>query len=273
MQRNHSSPLPAQRLPRTCHFPDYRAALESARRVQQNLFPRRLPRAPGWDIAGHCQPAESVGGDYYDLFEVAPGRLGVALGDVSGKGLGPAVVMAQLHGLARGLMPADPASLGPFAADLNERLAQSLPDSWFVTLFLAVVDLASGRLDYVNAGHPPALLQDPDCPTPAYLTTGGTALGAFPGECYEVGQAMLRPGSLLAVFSDGLTEARNPDGEMFRAPRAAEVLHGARARPAGEVLAALRAAAERFTGSANQEDDLTLVVVRREADGPAPRGR
>jgi sigma-B regulation protein RsbU (phosphoserine phosphatase) len=117
----------------------------------------------------------------------------VAVGDVSGKGLGPALVMAHLHGLVHALLPADPAGLGTFAAKVHDRLADSLPEDWFVTLFVAVVDLADGVLVYVNAGHPAALLLDAGAATPMPLTTGGTPPGTFAGEGYAVGQARLRP--------------------------------------------------------------------------------
>jgi sigma-B regulation protein RsbU (phosphoserine phosphatase) len=241
-------------------------ALETARQVQQRLFPRRLPHVPGWDFAACCRPAQAVGGDYYDLFPAGPGRLAVAVGDVSGKGLGPALVMAHLHGLVRGLLPADPADLGGFAANLNDRLGDSLPDDWFVTLFLAVVDLADGRLSYVNAGHPPALLLDAKHTAPVPLTVGGTPLGTVAGEVYAVGQARVRPGGLLAVFSDGLTECRNPGGQMFRVQGVAEALTGFGLRPAEGVRAGLIQSAESFRSTAGQEDDMTLVVVRREMD-------
>jgi sigma-B regulation protein RsbU (phosphoserine phosphatase) len=206
-----------------------------------------------------------VGGDYYDLFEVRPGRLAVAVGDVSGKGLGPALVMAHLHGLVRALLPADPADLARFAANLNDHLADRLPEDWFVTLFLAVVDLTDGRLAYVNAGHPPALLLDVEHTSPALLTAGGTPLGTFAGEVYVVEQTQLRPGSLLVVFSDGLTEARNSAGHMFRTQGIAEALAGCRRLPAEGVLAGLIESAEGFRSPAGPEDDRTLLVVQRAA--------
>jgi serine phosphatase RsbU (regulator of sigma subunit) len=195
---------------------DYLRGLETARAVQQHLFPRRLPLPCGWECAACCRPAQPVGGDYHDLFQTSPGRLAVALGDVSGKGLGPALVAAHLHALVRSLLPSEPEALGRFAADLKEHLATFLPADFFVTLFLAVLDLADGWLYSVNAGHPPALLLDPSCHSPAQLSVGGIPLGAFPGERYDVGHVRLRPGCLLAVFSDGLSEARDAAGRMLR---------------------------------------------------------
>jgi sigma-B regulation protein RsbU (phosphoserine phosphatase) len=235
--------------------------LQTARQVQQNLFPRRLPCVHGWDFAACCLPAQAVGGDYYDVFEARPGQLAIALGDVSGKGLGPALVMAYLHGLARSLLPSDPAGLGRFVAGLNNRLADSLPESWFVTLFVGIVDLAGGWLSYVSAGHPPALLLDGNHSAPVPLTVGGPALGAFPGQEYPLGQARLESGSLLAVFSDGLTEACNAGGEMFRTRRVAETLGALRGKPAEVVRVGLLQAVEHFSGGAGQTDDRTMLVV------------
>jgi sigma-B regulation protein RsbU (phosphoserine phosphatase) len=248
---------------RNGHADDYPRALETARAVQQHLFPRHLPRPRGWDCAAFCRPAQPVGGDYYDLFEVGPGRLAVAVGDVAGKGLGPALVTAHLHALVRSLLPPQPEALGRFTCGLNEHLVAFLPEGFFVTLFLAVLDLADGRLCYVNAGHPPALLLDPGCPAPAYLSAGGTPLGVFAGERYAVGQARLRPGGLLAVFSDGLTDAHDSAGRMFRVGGVAEALTGLRHQSAAGVRDGLCAAAAALRGGEVPEDDLTVVVVRR----------
>jgi sigma-B regulation protein RsbU (phosphoserine phosphatase) len=241
--------------------------MESARLVQRKLFPQRLPSVPGWDFAGDCRPAQSVGGDYYDLFAVGPGRVALALGDVTGKGLGPALVMAHLHALVRGRLSGCPADLPRFAADLNEYLAEFLPSDFFVTLFVAVLETATGWLHYVNAGHPAPLLLDRTAAAPVGLAEGGTPLGVLPGARYEAGQAQMGPGAVLTLFSDGLTEAYSPGGEMLRAWRVAEVLRGGRTRTADEILTALREEVESFTGRANPEDDLTLVVVRRVVDG------
>jgi sigma-B regulation protein RsbU (phosphoserine phosphatase) len=254
---------PAPHVTRDGHPHDYPRALETACQVKQHLFPRKLPRPPGWDCAACCRPAQPVGGDYHDLFEAGPGRLAVAVADVAGKGLGPALVTAHLHALVRSLLPPQPEALGRFAAGLNDHLAAFLPPDFFVTLFLAVLDLADGRLCYVNAGHPPALLVDPGCPGPADLSAGGTPLGAFAGERYSVGQARLRPGSLLAVFSDGLTDVHDAAGRMFRVSGVAGALLGLRHQSAAGVRDGLCMAAAGWRGDAVPEDDLTVVVVRR----------
>src|SRR5262249_40792768 len=123
--------------------------LETARQVQRNLFPRQLPCLPGWDLAAVCRPARIVAGDYHDLFTPVPGCLAIALGDVAGKGLGPALVMAHLHTLIRSRLPAHLADLAGLVNELNAHLLAVLPEEMFVTLFLAVVELDTGRMRYV----------------------------------------------------------------------------------------------------------------------------
>jgi sigma-B regulation protein RsbU (phosphoserine phosphatase) len=237
--------------------------LEAARRVQQHLFPRQLPHLRGWDLAAVCQPAGIVAGDYYDLFEVTPGHVAVALGDVAGKGLGPALVMAGLHAWIRSRLPHRAADIPGLVGDLNQYLLASTPDDLFVTLFLAVLDGDTGCLRYVNAGHPgPALLAGTGMEADR-LTAGGTVLGVVPGAGYEEGHAVLAPGSVLALFSDGLTEAANADGQQFGEHRVVEVLATARHEPAGVIVTRVREAVERFHGPADLADDLSLVVVHR----------
>jgi sigma-B regulation protein RsbU (phosphoserine phosphatase) len=249
--RNHDVPLQ--------HLRD----LETARQVQQNLFPRELPCLSGWDLAAVCQPAHVVAGDYYDLFEPARGFLAIALGDVAGKGLGPALVMAHLHTLIRSRLPTQFADLAGLVANLNAHLLAVLPEEMFVTLFLAVVELDTGRMVYVNAGHPSPLLIQSGVPV-AELAEGGTILGILPGSDYVVGDAWLPPDSVLTVFSDGVTEAQAPHGEQFQLRRVREVLQEAGDSPAAAIVKQLVAAVERFTGRTEPADDVSLVIVRRE---------
>jgi sigma-B regulation protein RsbU (phosphoserine phosphatase) len=236
--------------------------LEEARRVQQRLFPREMPRAAGWELAALCRPARLVGGDYLDVFEAAPGVVALAVGDVSGKGLGPALVMAHLHALVRArLVP--PCCLGKFVAELNRYLLEMLPDEMFVTLFLGLLETDTGRLHHINAGHPPALLFSGREGSPTRLADGGALLGILPGADYQAAQVVLPPGGLLAVFSDGLTEAHNRDGEMFREQRVRKALSAARSWSAGDALGALLGSVEEFHAGVGQEDDLSLLVVSR----------
>src|SRR5262249_32456380 len=134
--------------------------LAAAWQVQQNLFPRELPSAPGWEFAALCRPARTVAGDYYDLFETAPGRIAVALGDVSGKGLGPALVMVGLRALVRCRLPRRGGNLAGLMEEINGYLLATTPEDMFVTLFLAFLDVRTGQLGFVNGGHPPPLVFD-----------------------------------------------------------------------------------------------------------------
>jgi sigma-B regulation protein RsbU (phosphoserine phosphatase) len=246
-------------------LPQHLRDLGAAWQVQQNLFPRQLPAAIGWEFAADCRPAQTVAGDYYDLFEAAPGHLAVALGDVAGKGLGPALVMAGLHALVRCRLSQTADRLPALVDELNRYLLGSTPADLFVTLFLAVLEVRTGRLCYVNGGHPAPLLLNEPAGEVVRLSTGGTVLGILPGASYGEGEIELSPGSLLALFSDGLIEAADAKGEAFRERRVVEVLCTARAFAAQLVLTSLLEAVERFTGREAQADDLSLVVVRRQS--------
>jgi sigma-B regulation protein RsbU (phosphoserine phosphatase) len=249
--RNHDVPLQ--------HLRD----LETARQVQRNLFPRELPCVHGWDLAAVCRPARVVAGDYHDLFTPAPGFLTIALGDVAGKGLGPALVMAHLHTLIRSRLPAQLADLAGLVADLNAHLLAVLPEEMFVTLFLAVVELDTGRMRYVNAGHPSPILICPGVPV-AELAEGGTILGILPGSAVMVGEVWLPPGCMLTVFSDGVTEAEDPKGEQFQLRRVRAALHKAGDSSAAAIVERLVVAVEGFAGRTEPADDVSLVIVRRE---------
>jgi sigma-B regulation protein RsbU (phosphoserine phosphatase) len=240
--------------------------LETARHVQQHLFPRDLPCVPGWDWAGRCRPARAVAGDYYDLFEAAPGHVAVALGDVSGKGLGPALIMVSLHALVRSRLPHRLADLPGLVAELDRYLRALTPEAMFVTLFLGVLDVRTGRLRYVNAGHPAPFLFEGQVGEARRLSAGGTVLGILPGADWEEGAADLGRGSVLALFSDGISDAENGDGARFGEARVGAALRASGALPAAAVLERLLEAVARFTGSAEPADDLSLVVIRRQAE-------
>jgi sigma-B regulation protein RsbU (phosphoserine phosphatase) len=184
---------------------------------------------------------------------------------VAGKGLGPALVMAGLHAWVRSRLPHRTADLPGLVGDLNSYLLASTPDDLFVSLFLAVLDGGTGCLRYVNAGHPGPILLAETGREADRLTAGGTVLGAIPGAGYEEGRAALAPGSVLALFSDGLTEAASVQGRQFGDQRVLEVLRAARHAPADEIVTRLQGAVERFQGPAARADDLSLVIVRRQA--------
>jgi sigma-B regulation protein RsbU (phosphoserine phosphatase) len=207
-----------------------------------------------------------VAGDYYDLFALAPDLVAIAMGDVSGKGLGPALVMAGLHALVRSGLPQRQGDLAGFMGELNQYLLATTPEDVFVTLFLSVLQVGPGRMRYVNGGHPAPLLLAAPGGKAMPLTEGGTVLGIFPEVKYEEGNASLVPGSVLALFSDGVTEARDRHGEMFQEERVIDALRAGGVAPAATVLTGVLAALKRFAGVTAPADDLSLVIIRRQIE-------
>jgi sigma-B regulation protein RsbU (phosphoserine phosphatase) len=237
--------------------------LETARRIQQHLFPQKLPRPDGWDVAAAFRPARVVAGDYLDLFWLGNDHLAVALGDVAGKGLGPALVMAGLRALVRSRLPHQACDLAGLLEEFNDYLLDSTPDDLFVTLFLGVLEVPTGRLRYANAGHlPPLVLAGPAEWEAMRLSERGTVLGMFPRAEFGEGRVRLRPGCLLSVFSDGLTEATDRDGKMFHERRVVEDLQGAWGQSSDEMLARLLGNLEQFTQGKEQEDDISVILLR-----------
>jgi sigma-B regulation protein RsbU (phosphoserine phosphatase) len=251
--------IPGYADPPLAHWP----GLEEARGVQQHLFPRELPHIPGWDVAAAYGPARAVSGDYCDLLNLGAGRLGLLLGDVSGKGLGPALVMAGLRAFVHARLPRQAADLAGLLRELNAYLLATTPDDMFVTLFLAVLDVSAARLRYVNAGHvPPLALAGPGA-EPLGLPASGPVLGALPEGAFSEHSVRLKPGSLLAVFSDGVTDATDRAGQMFNRRRVAEALRqrwgGAALHTLGRLLQAVKA----FAQGLEQADDISAILVRR----------
>ncbi|HKQ57351.1 MAG TPA: SpoIIE family protein phosphatase [Candidatus Eisenbacteria bacterium] len=239
----------------------YSRDVEIARQVQSNLFPRELPQIPGWEVAAVCLPARSVAGDYYDVVTTAGDELGVALGDVSGKGVGASLLSAGVHAMVRSRLPARACDLGVLLQDLNAHLLESSADDMFATVVVARISPADGRLVYVNGGHPPPLVMTTG--GARWLNDGGPLVGVLPKARYVPGESRLEPGDLLMIYSDGVTEAERPGGEMFGEERLLAAMKGARGASAPEAMAALLRAVEEFTGGAEQADDISIVVVRR----------
>ncbi len=236
--------------------------LEIAREVQEHLFPQRLPPAPGLDYCGQCRPAREVGGDYYDFLELPGGRLGIAIGDVSGKGVGAALMMASLEASLRAL-----ASVVENPADLmgriNSLVYQASAANRYATLFYAEYDPSMRRLTYVNAGHnPPIVLRN--CRGACQvlrLETGGSVIGLFPQE-YQRGVFPHEAGDLVVLFTDGVSESMNVRDEEWGEESLIELAKTCHGLPPLEVMRRLLAAAQAFAAGAPQHDDMTLVVLR-----------
>ena len=234
--------------------------LSVAREVQRELLPREAPPIAGLELAGVCRPAIAVGGDYYDYLQDGDGRLGLIIADVSGKGVSAALLMASLQASMRSRFPtAD--TPGSLAADLNQALYGSSSAARYATVFLATFDRETRRLSYTNAGHLPAILiQDEDT---ARCDEGGVPIGMFEGVAYETGARTLAPGDLLALFTDGITEAPAPHGEEFGATRlVAELLRAHRGRPLDTVIEIVLDALVQWSGPVDAHDDVTLVLAR-----------
>jgi phosphoserine phosphatase RsbU/P len=236
--------------------------LDIAREVQAGLLPQRRPAVPGLDYDGVCRMAREVGGDYFDFLDLGSGRLGLALGDISGKGVSAALLMASVQAFLRSRAKQftdDPASL---VAQVNESLAESTDPSKFATFFYAVYDSATRVLRYVNAGHNPPLVLRAGTTLVSRLRPTGMALGFDRGAVYGEGRETLAPGDLLLAFTDGLTEALNEAGEEFGEARTAGLLVGNRHLAASDLQRLAMAELEAFCGHAPQHDDVTIVVAR-----------
>jgi serine phosphatase RsbU (regulator of sigma subunit) len=236
--------------------------LRGAARIQASLLPEETPAVPGWDLAGSSRLCSEVGADYYD-FSPDDGSLLLALGDVAGKGLAAALLMASLRGAVRAFWrEGDP--LPSVMSHVNESLRQTVPANRFATLFLARLDTASGELRWVNAGHAGPLVARADG-SHEVLAATGTILAAFPDAKWEEGRTRLGPGDVLVLLSDGVMEAARAAASDLGPARLAGVVRSARAGSASALLAALQAEAEADLGGARRADDHTFVVLRRQA--------
>ncbi|MGA2273409.1 MAG: SpoIIE family protein phosphatase [Bryobacteraceae bacterium] len=235
--------------------------LSQAAEIQGGMLPARAPEIAGVDLAGFNVPCRTVGGDYYDFFPYAGPSVGLALGDVSGKGMPASLMMMALHARVH-VLAETPGNLGDFMARLNKATCATCPSNRFITFFFSVLDAASGDLRFANAGHnPPVLLRASG--DAQMLEGGGPVLGVISIAPYSEQSANLAPGDLLALYSDGVTEANNPDYAQFGEERFIRVLRDNRARPARDIVGAVTAALGEFTAGAPQADDITLLIAKR----------
>jgi sigma-B regulation protein RsbU (phosphoserine phosphatase) len=239
--------------------------IEIAREVQERLFPQRLPEIAGLDYFGRCRTALGVGGDYYDFLALPDGKLGVALGDVSGKGIAAALTMASLQASLR----ADAMRAGNDIAGLITRVNAMLYDAStedrYATLFYAQYDPATHRLSYVNAGHcPPILLRNAakNGAVERLDQAGGTVVGLIAECAYEQADVSLGPGDLLVIYTDGFSEAMSPDLEEWGEHRLINAIAACDGLPAKTSIGKIMQAADAFASGAPQSDDMTLVILR-----------
>jgi serine phosphatase RsbU (regulator of sigma subunit) len=236
--------------------------LHVARRIQQASLPEAVPALEGWDISPNYRPAREVGGDFYDFLELEDGRLGLVVGDATGKGVPAALVMSTTCGMLRAVTQASDYSPGEVLQRVNEALATRIPANMFVTCFYGVLDPKSGSFAYANAGHDlPYVRRGGDAEE---LMARGMPLGLMPGMTYEEKEIELEAGEAALFYSDGLVEAHNPEGEMFGFPRLqALVAEHAEGEPLVDFM---MEELYSFTGERwEQEDDITLVTLQRVA--------
>jgi serine phosphatase RsbU (regulator of sigma subunit)/predicted ester cyclase len=233
--------------------------LRVARSIQHASLPEKVPDLEGWQISPFYQPAREVGGDFYDFFELEDGRLGLVVGDATGKGVPAALVMASARSMLRAVAQTSN-SPGDVLRRINDALVTDIPSNMFVTCFYAILDPRSGSLRYANAGHDlPYLHRNGDAEE---LRARGMPLGLMPGMGYEEKQIILEAGEAALFYSDGLVEAHDPKGEMFGFPRLrALVAEHAEERSLGDFLLEELYS---FVGEGwEQEDDITLLTLRR----------
>lgn len=241
--------------------------LEAGRAVQFALLPSKHPRLPGWETWLFTRPANEVGGDLVDYLPLDDRRLGLAVGDVAGKGLGAALVMAKLQATLRALAP-DQQTLDGLGRRVNEIFCRDGLPNRFVSLAYLVLEAGSGHVRLLNAGHlPPLIVRRTSLEEP---TKGGAAIGLHGTACYTEQAMDLAPGDLLVVYSDGLTEARNEAGAFFGDERLRLMLPHLRDLPVAEAGRLLLAEVERFVGEARPHDDLSLLLLKRVESDPAP---
>lgn len=233
------------------------AELSFALEVQQALFPRNLPDKEGLEFSAVCIPARGISGDYYDVMQFPDGRLVFAIADISGKGISAAILMANLQALLRTL--AETGNPSEVCGKLNQHLHQVTDASKFATFFYGEWNTSEHRLRYVNAGHNTPILLGSLSGT--QLAEGGFPLGMFARAEFQTGEVMLERGDLLALYSDGITEATSSAGEEFGEARLQAQIEKNAGRPLSEIQAAILEAVRAWAGN-EPDDDMTLLMVR-----------
>jgi sigma-B regulation protein RsbU (phosphoserine phosphatase) len=235
--------------------------IEIARQVQSQLFPQTLPKVPGLELAAICRPARSVSGDYYDFIATENNCVGIALADISGKGIFASLLMASLQAALRSQAAFDGnCGTAELVRRLNRHLFRNTSDDRYATFFYGVYDADAKTFTYTNAGHlAPFFIHGSKVDE---LSDGGTVVGLFEDFPYTQRTIQVEPGSLFVLFSDGLTEPENVYGEEFGNNRLREEVLRNRTMPAQRLAENLIGAAELWAGSPEQADDMTVVIAR-----------
>jgi phosphoserine phosphatase RsbU/P len=235
---------------------------EVAREIQQRLFPKGPPNLPGFDLAGASYPAEATSGDYFDYLPMLNERWAIIVGDVTGHGVGPAMLMAETRAYLR-ILTARREDPGEILTRANQVLAEDVGQERFVTLFMARLDPQNRSIVYSSAGHPAAYLLDAQSQVKTILRRTGVPLGVQPDTAYVTSPEMpLASGDILLMTTDGIEEAMAPDNTLFGVDRILEVVRANRNKPAQEIVASLYEAVREFTRNRPQVDDVTTIVLK-----------
>ena len=256
------------------HLVEWREALESrdklvalqnelgvASKIQQSILPTRFPERPGCRIFANMKPARNVGGDFFDVIHLQDDRIGIAIADVSDKGVPAALFMMSCRTLIKGaaIGKTDP---GEVLHEVNQLLEEDNDAAMFVTVFYGVYDPHSRRFQYANGGHNSPLIVHADGSSAELPLTGGIALGLMPDLDYDNSTVTLAPGDLIVLYTDGVTEAFDEQGNQFGTERLQEVFAGAEPKDVQDANRAVFEAVEKFAGDTPQSDDITCVTFR-----------
>jgi serine phosphatase RsbU (regulator of sigma subunit)/pSer/pThr/pTyr-binding forkhead associated (FHA) protein len=237
--------------------------LDQAAEIQRSFLPGGAPKVEGADLAGYNAACRTVGGDYYDFFAYPNGRVAMVLGDVSGKGMPASLMMMGLQARVQ-VLADEPQNLAAVMNRLNKITCKNCPSNRFITFFFCVLDAGTGDLGYCSAGHNPPVIVRANGAVES-LDGGGPPLGILSLANYAEYRAKLEPGDVLAIYSDGVTEASNAKDEEFGDEQFAQVLAANRAKSAPDIVAAVTQALTTFTAGSPPADDITLIVARRDA--------
>lgn len=233
-----------------------------AREIQQHLFPARSPEIPGFEIAGASFSAEATGGDYFDYLQMLEGRLGLVVGDVTGHGIGPALLMAEAHAYLR-LLVHNRSDLGQIFGLANRTLVEDVGGERFITMLLACLDPARRSLTFLNAGHPSGYLLDAEGKVKVELKPTAMALGIHPDAPYQTGpEILLAAGDTLLLVTDGLEEALGPGDKFFGSEGVLDFVRAHLSLPAESMVRELHETARRFAQDSAQMDDVTIIVAK-----------
>jgi phosphoserine phosphatase len=238
--------------------------LEVARQIQVSFLPRKMVEIPGYDLAGWSRPADRTGGDVFDVIAHGPSRAVLLLGDATGHGIGPALSVTQVRSMLRMALRLG-ADLDAAFTHLNEQLSDDLADNRFVTAFLAFLDATEHGVTFHSAGQGPILHLEAAGGPPRVLKPTAVPLGLLPFLRAPVpGRVSLAPGDVLACITDGVFERESAAGEQFGVDRVVERIRANADAPAAEIVSAIVSACDAFAEGAGQEDDMTLLLVRRD---------